>query len=150
MLAPEAPDSRFVMLRWRDRSGEVFGPRQLSDGSLRAIARVTALLQPDETLPSVMFFDEPELGLPPSAVGRVADLLKAASLKRQVIVATQSPLLIRDYLPEDLVVVERFEDEQGRSESRFHRLETAALEAWLEEFDLGDLHEKNVPSGSPR
>ena len=54
-----------------------------------------------------------------------------------MIVATQSPILIRDYAPEDVIVVERKEDEKGRGESVFSRLERDSLDAWLEDFDLG-------------
>src|SRR5579872_372645 len=104
----------------------------------------------DETMPGIMFFDEPELGLHPAGIGLVASLLKAASQKRQIVVATQSPILIRDYEPADVVVVEREEDERSRGESRFRRLDPAGLEAWLEQFDLGELYEKNVTGGYPQ
>ena len=149
VVEPQATNDRFVLLRWMDRSGETFGPHQLSDGTIRAIALITALLQPDETMPSIMIFDEPELGLHPAAITLVASLLKAASEKRQVIVATQSPILIRDYDPEDVIVVERTEDELGRGESTFKRLEKDSLAAWLEDYDLGELYEKNVTGGGP-
>ena len=147
VVEPQATNSRFVLLRWMDRSGEIFGPHQLSDGTLRAVALITALLQPDHTMPSIMIFDEPELGLHPAAIGLIASLLKAAAKKRQVIVATQSPILIRHYVPEDVIVVERMEDEQGRSASTFTRLDSNSLEAWLDDFDLGQLYEKNVTGG---
>jgi predicted ATPase len=150
VVEPEALNDRFVMLRWKDRSGTVFGPHQLSDGTIRTIALVTALLQPDETMPSIMLFDEPELGLHPHGIRMVAELLKAASEKRQVIVATQSPLLIRDYDPADIAVVEREEDRNGRGATTVKRLDAAALEGWLEEYDLGQLYEKNVTGGGPQ
>ncbi len=149
-VEPQIASDRFVLLRWKDRSGETFGPHQLSDGTLRAIAMITALLQPEETMPSIMMFDEPELGLHPAAIGLIASLLKAAAEKRQVIVATQSPVLIREYEPEDVIVVERTEDNLGRGESVFTRLDRALLEAWLEDFDLGALYEKNVTGGGPQ
>jgi predicted ATPase len=141
-------NDRFVLLRWMDRSGGIFGPHQLSDGTLRAIALITALLQPDELMPSIMLFDEPELGLHPIAIGLVADLLKSASEKRQVIVATQSPMLLRDYAPEDVIVVERREIESGKEASTFVRLKSEDLSAWLLEFDLGKLYEMNVTGGA--
>lgn len=150
IVEPEALADQHVMLRWRDRSGATFGPHQLSDGTLRTIALVTALLQPDETMPSIMIFDEPELGLHPQAVRIVADLLKAASEKRQVIVATQSPLLIRGYRPEDLVVIERQEDRDGRGSTVPRRLDPIELARWLEVYDLGQLYEKNVTGGGPQ
>lgn len=150
VVEPQATEHRFVLLRWMDGSGETFGPHQLSDGTIRAIALITALLQPNETMPSIMIFDEPELGLHPAAIALVANLLKAASEKRQVIVATQSPILIRDYEPEDVIVAERTEDDLGRGESTFKRLERDSLAAWLEDYDLGELYEKNVTGGYPK
>ncbi|MCX6361662.1 MAG: AAA family ATPase [Armatimonadetes bacterium] len=149
-LEPEAANDRFVMLRWRDRSGEVFGPHQLSDGTLRAIALITALLQPDELLPSVMLFDEPELGLHPAAISLIAELMEAASQKRQVIVATQSPLFIRNYEPSNVVVAEREESSERRGSTTLRRLDPDALAGWLEDFDLGELYEKNVTGGYPQ
>lgn len=150
VVEPEALNDRFVMLRWRDRSGAVLGPHQLSDGTLRTIALITALLQPDETMPSIMLFDEPELGLHPHGIRIVAELLKAASEKRQVIVATQSPLLIRDYEPADIAVVEREEDQGGRGSTVVKQFRAKELDAWLEEYDLGQLYEKNVTGGGPQ
>ncbi len=150
VVEPDALNDRFVMLRWRDRSGTLFGPHQLSDGTLRTIALITTLLQPDETMPSIMLYDEPELGLHPQGIRIVAELLKAVSEKRQVIVATQSPLLIRDYDPADIAVVERDEDAEGRGSTVIKRLDPVALEGWLEEYDLGQLYEKNVTGGGPQ
>jgi predicted ATPase len=150
VVEPQAANAQYVMLRWTDRSGDIFGPHQLSDGTIRAIALITALLQPEEMMPSIMLFDEPELGLHPAAIGIVAGLLKMAALERQVIVATQSPILIREYDPEDIIVVERTEDQRGRGESTFVRLEREPLETWLEDFDLGELYEKNVTRGYPQ
>lgn len=150
VVEPLATSDRYVMLRWKDSSGDIFGPHQLSDGTLRAIALCAALLQPEKTMPSIMIFDEPELGLHPSAVSLIADLLKEASTQRQVIVATQSPLLIRAYEPEDIVVVERTLSGDGHGESTFSRLDDQSLELWLEDYDLGELYEKNVTGGYPR
>ena len=144
---PLSPDK--IRLKWMDRSKHIFGAHQLSDGTIRAIALVTALMQPEGTLPSVMIFDEPELGLHPSAIGLIASLLKEASLRRQVIVATQSPMLLRNYEPKDILVSERCRDE-GREQSTFRRLSEEDLSLWLEDFDLGDLYEKNVTGGFPQ
>ena len=94
--------------------------------------------------------DEPELGLHPSAVGLVGSLIKAASLKRQVIVATQSPRLISEFDPEDIVVVEREEDAKGDGQSLFHRLSREDLGDWLDEYSLGTLYEMQVTGGGPQ
>jgi predicted ATPase len=148
-LDPEPLSPGQILLRWRDRSGDEFGPHQLSDGSLRAIALTTALLQPNELLPAIIVIDEPELGLHPSAVGVVGALIRAASTRTQVVVATQSPRLLAEFRPQDVVVVERREDELRRGYSSFQRLSTEALGTWLDEYDLGALYEMNITGGGP-
>jgi len=150
-LEPDRLNPRHIQLRWHDKNPDYeFGPHQLSDGSLRAIALMTALLQPEELLPTVIFIDEPELGLHPSAIGIVANLLKAVSVKRQVVVATQSPRLLAEFAPADVVVVEREEDDKGYGESTFKRLAAEELGDWLKNYDLGTLYEMNVTGGGPR
>ncbi|HZF96938.1 MAG TPA: AAA family ATPase, partial [Pseudoxanthomonas sp.] len=139
------PEGDSVLLRWREIGGDiVFGPHQASDGTLRAMALIALLMQPTAEMPSVIILDEPELGLHPRAIAVLAGLLQAASLHRQVIVATQSPVLLDHFEPEQVIVVER----EG-SESVFRRLDRYKLEAWLEEYTLSDLWDKNVLGGRP-
>jgi predicted ATPase len=142
VLEPEA-DS--MLLRWREMGSDmVFGPHQASDGTIRAMALVALLMQPTEEMPSVLILDEPELGLHPSAIMTLAGLLQSASMHRQVIVATQSPVLLDHFEPEQVIVVER-ED----SESTFRRLDGYKLQSWLDEYTLSDLWDKNVLGGKP-
>ena len=122
----------------------MFNVAQASDGMLRAVALVTLLLQPQEDLPDVLILDEPELGLHPYAINVVGDLIRATSQSVQVIVATQSSLLIDCFEPHQIVVVER----EGR-ESSFRRPDTGALREWLEEYSISELWEKNVLGGRP-
>lgn len=151
ILVPDRMAPNSVQMRWRDRNPDYeFGPHQLSDGSLRAIAIITALLQPEEMLPAVIFIDEPELGLHPGAISVVASLIKAAAAKRQIVISTQSPRLMAEFAPEDVVVVERHEDEKGFGESSLERLSREQLGAWLDDYDLGALFEMNVTGGGPQ
>ena len=88
------PDYGKVMLRWKAKwTDKTFGAHITSDGSLRFFALVTLLNIPPEMLPDVILLDEPELGLHPAAVALVGGMIKSMSAERQVIVATQSPLL---------------------------------------------------------
>jgi predicted ATPase len=119
-----------------------FRANHLSDGTLRFICLATALLQP--TPPSTMLFDEPELGLHPYALSLLAGLFKQAASRTQVIVSTQSALLLNAFEPEDVIVVERAE-----GQSSFRRLESAQLSEWLEDYALGELWQKNVLGGRP-
>jgi predicted ATPase len=145
ILEPIKPNETNIKLNWRDRySDNIFGPHQLPDGALRAMALITLLLQPWEDLPSLIIIDEPELGLHPSAITVIAALLQQASLHAQVIVATQSPTFLDEFDPEDVIVVDR---EKGKS--TFTRQDSDKLRDWLEEYSLGELWQKNSIGGGP-
>ncbi len=144
-LEPEARNHDNIRLNWREKSvDQIFGPHQISDGTLRAIALITLLLQPESSLPRVIVIDEPELGLHPYAIGVLASLVKRASHHCQVILATQSPALLDEFEPEDVVVVDR--DSQ---ESKFGRLGSDQLDSWLKEYSFSEAWEKNVFGGGP-
>ncbi len=144
-LEPASPNKKDVILNWRDKgSDQVFGPHQLSDGTLRAMCLVTLLMQPEDELPDLIIVDEPELGLHPYALNMVAALFKKASHHTQVLVSTQSSSFLDNFDPEDVVVVNR----EGE-ESKFARPDGAKLEAWLDEYTLGEVWEKNVIGGGP-
>src|SRR5262249_60326812 len=77
-----------LLLLWRQVGYDVVSSaNQLSDGTLRFICLATLLLSPD--LPRLVVLDEPELGLHPYAIVEVAEMLRLASLRSQVVVATQ-------------------------------------------------------------
>jgi len=137
------PENGTLQLRWNEIGSEnLFGAHQASDGTLRLIALVTLLSQPNQEIPDLILIDEPELGLYPQALNVIAGLLKAVSVHKQIIVATQSPSLLNSFEPDDVIVVER----QGR-ESIFRRLDPAPLSDWLNDYSLADLWEKNVLGG---
>ncbi len=139
------PEHGSLLLRWRERnSDQVFSVSQASDGMLRVIALITMLLQPKQNLPDVLILDEPELGLHPSAINIVGGLINSASTQTQIVIATQSTRLLDCFDPQNVVVVER----DGRA-STFNRLDPDALEAWLEEYSISELWEKNVIGGRP-
>ncbi|OOF02805.1 recombinase RecF [Salinivibrio sp. MA440] len=117
-------------------------PSQLSDGSIRFICLVTALLQPNQ--PSTILIDEPELGLHPYAIMLLGALLRSASKRMQVIVSTQSVPLLNEFELSDLIVVER---EEGAS--TFKRLDAEKFASWLDNYSVGELWEKNIIGGRP-
>ena len=137
-------DEELLRLEWRQKGTTFpFQPYHFSDGTIRFICLATALLQPN--LPSTIVIDEPELGLHPYALDLLAELFRETSQRTQLIVSTQSAYLLNHFNPEETVVVDR---EEGAS--RFRRLEKEPLKAWLEEFALGELWQKNVLEGGPR
>jgi predicted ATPase len=143
VLEPLALNQEMIRLEWKEKGNDhVFGPGALSDGTLRFICLATLLLQPN--LPSTILLDEPELGLHPYAITLLAELLRGASTKTQVIASTQSVSLVNQFEPQDVLVVER---EDGQSV--FKRLDKGAMDAWIEDYGLGDLWEKNLLGGRP-
>jgi predicted ATPase len=134
-----------VKLEWRHkRSDQYFDASSLSDGTLRFIALATLFLQPEKYRPSVILVDEPELGLHPYAIEMLAALVRQASVTTQVIVSTQSSLLVDHFEPEDVLVADRVDDG-----TRLRRLESAQLASWLKDYSLGQLWEKNELGGRP-
>jgi predicted ATPase len=115
-------------------------PYHLSDGSIRFICLVTALLQPNP--PATLIIDEPELGLHPEAIRILGELINATSKRTQVIVATQSPLLIDQFAIEDIVVVNHKD-----GQSVFDRLDEKNFNQWLRDYSVGELWTKNVIQG---
>ena len=102
-------------------------------------------LQPQVFCPSVILVDEPELGLHPAAIGLLAALMKQASVSTQVIVSTQSSLLLDHFAPEDVLVADRV-----GGGTQFTRLDSVRLQTWLEDYSLGQLWEMNELGGRPR
>jgi predicted ATPase len=143
ILEPMAENPDLIRLDWRQKVSDYpFLAHQLSDGTLRFMALTVLLLQP--TPPSMIILDEPELGLHPVAIEVLAALMHEASDHTQLLVATQSPILINHFEPEDVVVVDRV-----NGASRFNRLESEPLREWLEDYSLGELVQKNVIEAGP-
>ena len=107
---------------------------RLSDGTLRYLCLLSILCHP--TPPPLVCIEEPELGLHPDIIPTVADLLKEASQRTQLIVATHSDMLVSALsdVPEAVVVCER--DDAG---THLRRLDPERLKKWLEDYSLGDL-----------
>lgn len=80
--------------------------------------------------------EEPELGLHPDLIPHIADLLREASTRMQLVITTHSRPLV-DALaeePESVVVCEKH-----HGESVFERLDGRRLGKWLEKYSLGEL-----------
>lgn len=135
-----------VLLRWKARGmDKTFGAHLTSDGSLRFFALVTLLNLPPEMLPDVLLLDEPELGLHPAAIALVGGMIKALARERQVIVATQSPLLVDAFDLDEIFVLDM---EDGCTE--FRKLAPDDYRVWLDEnFTPGELWQKNLLGGRP-
>lgn len=126
-----------------DASGFKVWAGRLSDGTLRWLSLLLVLLDPSP--PGVVCIEEPELGLHPDLLPTLARVLKAASLRTQLIVTTHSEVLV-DALsetPEDVLVCDR-----RAGSSQISRLDRTDLKEWLEQYRLGQLWSKGVIGGN--
>jgi predicted ATPase len=144
LLIPDEINPGQIFLRWFEIGSEkVFSAHNFSDGTLRFICLCALLLQPNP--PETIIIDEPELGLHPFAINKLTALIKSVSVRSQIIISTQSVNFVSDFEPEDILVVER-----ENNQTVFHRQNTETLKNWLTDFSLGELWEKNVFAGNPK
>ena len=117
------------------REGNITVPAtRLSDGTLRYICLLAILCHP--TPPPLVCLEEPELGLHPDVLPGMADLLRNASARCQLIVTTHSDVII-DALtdtPESVVVCEK-----KAGQTVLQRLNESDLARWLDQYRLGEL-----------
>lgn len=101
----------------KSRNGTVHEAATLSDGTLRFLAMAVVAADP-ETGPLVCV-EEPENGIHPARVGAVLELLKGATVDpafavdkdnplEQIIINTHSPMLVRNLLPDEVIVCQSY------------------------------------------
>lgn len=117
-----------------NENGRMIPATRLSDGTLRYLSLLSILHHP--TPPPLVAIEEPELGLHPDVLPRLADLLREASERMQLVVTTHSEVLVDAMTdtPEVVVVTER--SDTGTS---FQRLRHDDLREWLSKYSLGQL-----------
>jgi predicted ATPase len=145
-LEPDEINPTQIYLRWREKGfDQLFTAHNLSDGTLRMICLTVLLLQPNP--PAIIIVDEPELGLHPFAITKLAGLLQTVPQDTQIIISTQSVNLVNEFRADDIIVVQR----ENNHETIFVRQSAELLEAWLkDDYSMGQLWEKNVIGGRPR
>jgi len=107
---------------------------RLSDGTLRYLCLLAILCHPKP--PPLVCIEEPELGLHPDILPTVADLLKEASERCQLIVTTHSDVLVDAMTDRPQVVLVAEKDDNG---TVLRRLDADSLKPWLEKYRLGEL-----------
>ena len=107
---------------------------RLSDGTVRYLCLLAVLCHPDP--PPLVCLEEPELGLHPDLVSRLADLLVLASHRMQLIVTTHSDVLVDGLtkVPEAVIVCEK-----QNGSTKMTRRTSADLAVWLKDYGLGQL-----------
>ncbi len=122
---------------------EPFYLSEMSDGTVRMLCWATILHSP--VLPSLLVIDEPELGLHVSWMRILAEWIKEAARKTQVIVTTHSPDLL-DHFTDCLENVYCFYSQDSTHYS-IKTLSKEILNPSLEEgWQLGDLYRVGDPN----
>lgn len=106
---------------------------QLSEGSLRFIWLVSLLHSPG--LSTVTMIDEPEVSLHPELLSILAKLLREASRRSQIIVATHSDSLVRFLNAPEVLVMDI--DEDCHTSAKW--ADSLNLERWLKEYTLDEV-----------
>jgi predicted ATPase len=116
---------------------------RLSDGTLRYLCLLTILCDPNP--PPLICIEEPEVGLHPDILPKLADFLVSASKLTQIIITTHSEILVDAMTshPEDVIVCEKKEHQTCMS-----RLKRSELDIWLTKYRLGQLWTKGHIGGN--
>jgi predicted ATPase len=116
---------------------------RLSDGTLRYLCLLTILLHPEP--PPLICIEEPELGLHPDLMPTLAELLRDAAERTQLIITTHSVALVSalSETPDAVIVCER--TDQG---SQFRHLDPELLAPWLKRYALGELWQMGEIGGT--
>jgi predicted ATPase len=123
-----------LALAWRESgSSKPLYAHQLSEGTLRFLWLTTLLQSPGLT--AVTLLDEPEVSLHPELLSLLADQLREASRRTQIVVATHSDALIRFLDPSEVVVMDSTEDGM----TTLKRADELDLGEWLKDYSLDEL-----------
>lgn len=144
-LRPVRTGLMTVNMEWHfEGLSDCFYLNEMSDGTVRMLCWATVLLSPNP--PSLLVIDEPELGIHAAWLPVLAEWIKRASEKTQVIITTHSPDLL-DYFTDCLQNVFRFSAENNRMNFSITPLSHEMLAERLREgWKLGDLYRTGDPS----
>jgi len=94
--------------KWNENKSLEFEAFSMSDGTLRAVGLLAAVMQ--NPPPSLIGIEEPEATIHPGALGVVLDLIKYAAERYQIIISTHSPdILDAEWMEEDNIRVVKWE-----------------------------------------
>lgn len=132
-----------LAMTWKDKNfSQPLYMHQLSEGTLRFLWLVTLLQSRDLT--AVTLIDEPEVSLHPELLQLLAHVMREASQRTQLIVATHSDRLIRFLKPKEVLVCDA---EDGLTTMIW--ADSLDLEKWLEDYSLDQVWAMNVMGGRP-
>lgn len=132
-------------IQYPGQSTEEFYLSDMSDGSVRMLCWACILLSTE--LPSLLIIEEPEIGIHVAWMRILANWIKQAATRTQVILSTHSPDLLDHFTEnlEDVFVMQVADKEPGRF--YMSGLNRDSLKTQLEEgWQLGDLYRIGDPT----
>ena len=144
------PAGRFSLaVEWNVEScREPFFLYEMSDGTVRMLCWAVILHSPK--LPSLIVIDEPELGIHPAWMPILAEWIKAAAQRTQIIVSTHSPDLLdhfTDQLDDGGYIYTFQQDSESQNHFRPKRLDRETVSGWIEDgWQVGDLYRVGNPA----
>jgi predicted ATPase len=121
-------------LGWRDKDfTRALYSSELSEGTLRFLWLATLLQSPG--LPKITLIDEPEVSLHPEMLRLLTDLMREASERTLLIVATHADRFVRFLDPSELVACDQ--DEAGCM--TVQRADELDIDAWMQDYTLDQL-----------
>ena len=134
--------SGMVSMTWKEKAfRNPFSMNELSEGTLRFLWLVSLLQSP--SLSTITMIDEPEVSLHPELLALLADLMREASGRTQIIVATHSDRFIRFLEPREVVVMDVGEN----GEASMNWGDALDLDEWLAEYTLDEVWKMGVMGG---
>ena len=131
-----------ISMTWKDKSFKnPFYSHQLSEGTLRFLW-LASLLQ-SRNLPAITMIDEPEVSLHPESLALLSDLMREASRRSQIVVATHSDRLVKFLKAEEVMVMDVGED--GCASMTW--ADSMDLEKWLDEYSLDEIWQMGEMGG---
>ena len=132
-----------IAMTWKDKAFRApFYMNQLSEGTLRFLWLVSLLQSPG--LSTITMIDEPEVSLHPELLSLLADLMREASLRTHIVVATHSDRLVRFLEPKEVVVMDINEEDGAATMTWGDELD---LDDWLTEYSLDEVWQMGIMGG---
>jgi len=123
-----------LSMTWKDKNfTKPLYMNELSEGTLRFLWLASLLQSP--ALSTITMIDEPEVSLHPELLSLLAELMREAARRTQLIVATHSDRFIRFLRPEEVVVIDINENGGGSATWA----DTLDLESWLAEYSMDEI-----------
>lgn len=123
-----------LSMTWKDKSfSKPLYMNELSEGTLRFLWLASLLQSP--SLSTITMIDEPEVSLHPELLNLLAELMREAAKRTQLIVATHSDRFIRFLRPEEVVVMDI--NENGSANAVWAG--SMDLDAWLADYSMDEV-----------